>query len=113
MAKQRILVADDEPTIRDIFRIILEDDYDVDLVCDGEALYKLGGINYDLIITDVDMPGYDGDEGVELAKTFGNASPVLIITGDTRYHNEKYEVVYKPFDLKELKEKIKKLVKRV
>lgn len=110
MEKKRILIADDEAGVRSLLSNLLSDNYHVDIVCDGKALYELGSINYDLIIADINMPEFSGLEAVELAKAFGNQSKVLFITGDYRYAETKFEVIFKPFSLKELQEKIKKLL---
>lgn len=112
MDKKRILIVDDDQLVRDLIASIFNDKYIVDSVSDGKALYELGSINYDLIISDLIMPGFMGDESISLIKAFGNQSSILIITGDQSYTNDRYEVLYKPFDINELVKKAEILLKR-
>ena len=60
----RILVVDDEPTLRLGFTFALQtEDYEVDAAANGrEALELLGEEDYDLVILDLRMPGMDGLE---------------------------------------------------
>ena len=62
---ERILVIDDEPDILVLLRMIIEDntDYDVETTNNpSEGLKMLTEGNYDLVITDLKMPGMDGLE---------------------------------------------------
>src|SRR5207244_5082169 len=61
-ARPRVLVVDDEATIRDLLsKTLALAEYDVDMAPDGRtALDKLRIIPYDLLITDLKMPGVDG-----------------------------------------------------
>src|SRR6185503_10100314 len=65
---QRILVVDDEPSVRDAIEMILKNDgHRVEAVSSGEdALEKLGKRNYDFVFTDHIMAGMSGEE---LART--------------------------------------------
>ncbi len=60
--RPRVLVVDDEATIRDLLsKTLALAEYDVDLAPDGRsALERLRIIPYDLLITDLKMPGVDG-----------------------------------------------------
>ena len=57
-----ILVAEDSLTIRELERTILQTaGYDVEVAPDGlEAAGKIGSKDFDLVVTDVEMPGMDG-----------------------------------------------------
>src|SRR3954449_11428869 len=61
-ARPRVLVVDDEASIRDLLaKTLALAEYDVDLAPDGRAaLERLRIIPYDLLITDLRMPGVDG-----------------------------------------------------
>jgi CheY-like chemotaxis protein len=81
--KRRILVVDDEITVcKSIRQAILSDEYEVDMALSGEeALKKEGDKPYDLIITDLMMPGISG---LDLLKTLREAHPevnVIMVTG--------------------------------
>ena len=60
--RPRVLVVDDEASIRDLLaKTLALAEYDVDLSPDGRAaLERLRIIPYDLLITDLKMPGVDG-----------------------------------------------------
>lgn len=62
--KRRLLVVDDSITTRELIRSILEDaGYEVEAAVDGlDAMAKLSGGKFDLIVSDVEMPGMDGYE---------------------------------------------------
>ena len=81
--RPRILVVDDEAAIRDLLsKTLALAEYDVDLAPDGRtALERLRLIPYDLLITDLKMPGIDGLTVVREARRLKADIPVIIITG--------------------------------
>ena len=82
-ARPRVLVVDDEATIRDLLaKTLALAEYDVDLAQDGRAaLDRLRIIPYDLLITDLKMPGVDGLAVIREARRLKADIPVIIITG--------------------------------
>jgi excisionase family DNA binding protein len=82
-ARPRVLVVDDEATIRDLLsKTLALAEYDVDLAPDGRtALERLRVIPYDLLITDLKMPGVDGLTVIREARRLKADLPVIIITG--------------------------------
>ena len=82
-ARPRVLVVDDEATIRDLLsKTLALAEYDVDLAPDGRtALERLRMIPYDLLITDLKMPGVDGLTVIREARRLKADLPVIIITG--------------------------------
>ena len=81
--RSRVLVVDDEATIRDLLsKTLALAEYDVDLASDGRsALERLRIIPYDLLITDLKMPGVDGLAVIREARRLKADIPVIIITG--------------------------------
>lgn len=82
--RPRILVVDDESSIRDLLvkALALEERYDVDTSSDGRsALERLRLYPYDLLIADLKMPGIDGLSVIREAKRLKPDLPVIIITG--------------------------------
>jgi excisionase family DNA binding protein len=81
--RPRVLVADDEATIRDLLaKTLALAEYDVDLAPDGRtALERLRIASYDLLITDLKMPGVDGLSVIREARRLKPDIPVIIITG--------------------------------
>jgi excisionase family DNA binding protein len=81
--RPRVLVVDDEATIRDLLsKTLALAEYDVDMAHDGRsALERLRIIPYDLLITDLKMPGVDGLTVIREARRLKADLPVIIITG--------------------------------
>jgi DNA-binding response OmpR family regulator len=81
--RPRILVVDDEASVRDMIAQSLSTrDYDVDSVEDGPtAVERLKAQNYDLLITDLKMPGMDGLSVIRAARQQSAELPIIIITG--------------------------------
>ena len=78
----RILVAEDDRELRQLFRRVLENSgYEVAEAADGqEALDLLESTYIDLIISDIMMPRVDGFELVRSVRQAGMHMPVLMIT---------------------------------
>ena len=81
--RPRVLVVDDEDGIRDLLgKTLALADYDVDLAPDGHAaLERMRLFSYDLLITDLKMPGIDGLTVIREARRLHEDLPVIIITG--------------------------------
>jgi excisionase family DNA binding protein len=81
--RPRVLVVDDEANIRDLLsKTLALAEYDVDLAPDGRtAIERLRVIPYDLLITDLKMPGVDGLAVIREARRLKADIPVIIITG--------------------------------
>lgn len=81
--RSRVLVVDDESSIRELLQKTLAlAEYDVDTASDGRAaLERLRLGNYDLMIADLKMPGMDGLTLIREAKRLTADLPVIIITG--------------------------------
>lgn len=82
-ARPRILVVDDEASIRDLLaKTLALAEYDVDVAPDGRsALERMRLYSYDLLIADLKMPGMDGLTVIREAKRFNADLRVIIITG--------------------------------
>ena len=81
--RPRVLVVDDEASIRDLLaKTLALAEYDVDISPDGRtALERLRIIPYDLLITDLKMPGVDGLTVIREARRLKPDIPVIIVTG--------------------------------
>ena len=82
-SRPRILVVDDEASIRDLLaKTLALAEYDVDVAPDGRsALERMRMYSYDLLIADLKMPGMDGLTVIREAKRYKADLPVIIITG--------------------------------
>jgi excisionase family DNA binding protein len=82
-AAHRVLVADDEESIRELLaRTLALAEYDVETVGDARAaIDRLRLADYDLLIADLRMPGTDGLLLIREARRMHPTLPVIIITG--------------------------------
>jgi CheY-like chemotaxis protein len=89
-AIRKVLVVDDDPVVGKSFdRVLSGKGYAVITACNGEeALNKLHAENYDLVFTDIKMPGMTGLEVAERVKASQPWLPVVIITGYGTEANE-------------------------
>ena len=115
----RILVADDDPSVRLILEGFLgKAGYSVESCEDGrEALKRLGTSGYDLLILDYEMPFQTGIEVVRELRARGNRVPAIFISTawsagllQTFQGLDRVEYLTKPLDLGGLKASIQKLV---
>jgi CheY-like chemotaxis protein len=120
---QRILIADDSPTIQRLASGILAGEgLEVVTVANGiDAIRKLPAVNPHLILADVSMPGKDGYEVCEFVKNSPEMAqmPVLLICSELEpYEEERGKLVRadgsvkKPFDPKELIETVEKFLRQ-
>jgi excisionase family DNA binding protein len=81
--RPRILVVDDEQAVRDLLaKTLTMADYDVDTATDGpSAIERLRAVTYDLLITDLKMPGMDGLSVIREARKINPELPIIVITG--------------------------------
>ena len=82
-SRPRVLVVDDEASIRDLLTQTLTlADYVVDAAADGaEALDRMKTQAYNLLVTDLRMPGLDGLSVINEARRINSELPVIVITG--------------------------------
>jgi excisionase family DNA binding protein len=82
-SRPRVLVVDDEASIRDLLaKTLALAEYEVDVAPDGRsALDRMRIYSYDLLIADLKMPGMDGLAVIREAKRYKADLPVIIITG--------------------------------
>jgi excisionase family DNA binding protein len=83
VTRPRVLVVDDEASIRDLLsKTLALAEYEVDVAPDGRsALERMRMYPYDLLIADLKMPGMDGLAVIREANRYKVDLPVIIITG--------------------------------
>lgn len=81
---KEILVADDEIFIRDMLKDVLSTKgFNVTLAKDGvDSLDQMKNREFDLLITDVRMPGLTGLDVLKKMKEEGRKEQVIVMTGD-------------------------------
>jgi CheY-like chemotaxis protein len=113
-SRARILVVDDDPLLLDLLVDTLRSiGYDTTGVADGaEALEALSRTSFDMMITDIRMPGMDGLSLLKRVKRYFPQMPVLFITGvaspEVVGHSSADGVLAKPFRISHMEELIQK-----
>jgi two-component system response regulator PilR (NtrC family) len=114
--KPRILVVDDEPSMRDMLRIVLRrDGYDVVLAENGnQAIHILQQQPIDLLLSDIRMPDVSGVDVLRTAKTINRDIVAFMMTAfastDTAVEAMRLGAVdyfTKPFSMDELRFKVR------
>jgi DNA-binding response OmpR family regulator len=117
----RILIVEDEPAISFGLEVDLKtDDYDVEVVEDGEAAVRRGREGgFDLIVLDVMLPKKDGFEVCRELRRGGTKIPILMLTAKSQEAEKVMRLdlgaddyVTKPFSPKELRARIRALLRR-
>lgn len=91
MGKQKILVVEDHPTVREVLRTLLGmEDYEVAVAPNGEAGLALADIlQPDVVVLDVSMPGLNGYEVCRAIKARGAETRVVMVTARTSEEDER------------------------
>ncbi len=116
---KRILVVDDEELIRQTVHDVLEPyGCDVETACNGQAaIEKISQQDYDLVISDIKMPGANGYQVFAAAKEVRKETAVILITGfgyDPSHSIVRARkqglaaVIMKPFKVKQLLDECRK-----
>ncbi len=81
--QSHILIVDDELFFRNLYKDLLsEDAYRVDICASGdEAIQLLAQSSYDLVVTDMVMPGKDGFDILHAARSLAEPADVILVTG--------------------------------
>lgn len=119
--KKTILLVDDEIAILKLLEFILKDEYDLVIKSNGfDAINWLDNGNIpDLIISDLEMPYFDGADFVKSVKVSGyyRDIPIIVLSGTNSLDNINSRIPYninglisKPFNPDVLKERIKTLL---
>jgi two-component system, response regulator YesN len=117
--RKRILLADDLPEVREIFKLMLSiDQHIVTEARNGqEALDLFERDRFDLVITDYAMPVMRGDELAANIKRVAPSQPVLMITGSAEdfsgFETSVDIVLNKPISLEDLRQAMSKLLSPV
>ena len=80
---RRVLVVDDDPLSRELFKRILRDaNTEVAEASDGaEALALLASGFFDLVVADLAMPSMSGMQLIRIVRRAGLATPFLVVSG--------------------------------
>jgi len=117
----KLLIVEDDRMLSELVRrALVEEGHTVDVAADGEQAEALAFINdYDAIVLDLVLPGKSGLQLLQQLRRGGRVTPTLILTG----RRDKQDIVRgldlgaddyltKPFDLDELKARVRALLRR-
>ncbi len=111
MTKQRLLIVDDEESLRKaLVRFFEKKDYVVETAADGaEAIEKCKGSPFDLVLSDLMMPNMSGIELLEQVRKLNSGTAFLMMTGygtiETAVEAIKkgaFHYIAKPFELEDI-----------
>ena len=120
--ERTILLVDDEPDIRDVLQMSLEDmGYAVDTADNGEeALHRFESLQPPIVMTDIKMPLLDGIELLRRVKHLNPDTEVIMITGHgdmklaiESLKNEATDFITKPINIDALEISLKRAEERI
>lgn len=116
----RILIVDDEPdATATLSKFLISRGYETATASNGaEALEFVRSEAYDLVMTDLRMPGMDGADFLARIRFERPGLPVVVMTGHTTLENNRRlweragvaEVLHKPLNLREISHILEALV---
>ena len=117
--KYNILVADDDPSILDVVKIVLEEEgYIVETTLDGNVIPKIHNKMPDLLLLDIWMSGQDGRDICKQIKSDSMSSslPVILFSANKNIENialqyKAQDYLSKPFEIQELIRKVENVLK--
>ena len=115
--KERVLVADDDPSVRKSLRKVLVDaGYEVVLAADSqEAVEQFANGRIDLMLLDIGLPARTGWSAFERITNQVPVLPIIVVTGGADQHDLAVAagvgaLMEKPLDVTALLDKIQKLL---
>ena len=115
---ERALVVDDDETIRDTLYELLSEDYICQTAETAEkAIARLQADTYDVVLTDISMPGLSGLELLGQVRQRFPFTPVIVISGISDQEHAQgliklgaFDYLLKPFSLDEVEKSVKRAV---
>ena len=109
--RERILVCDDDPRMRDtIVETLASEAFDVDTADRAvDAIQRIMRTSYGALILDLKLPGLGGLDAIAVVKRFDPSLPIIVMTGHASYETEQaartagiFYYLVKPFNVDEL-----------
>lgn len=113
-----VLVVDDDDVIRETLRELLAENYHCQEASTAEeALSKLQSQAFDVVLTDISMPGLSGSELLERVRELYPETPVIVISGLSDQERATslislgaFDYLLKPFRLEVVEESVRRAV---
>jgi len=121
MSQNNILIIDNEKRMCHVLKVALEaDGHKIVLAFDGdEGVTKIRNNDFDVVVTDLKMPGKDGMEVLEETKRISSRTEVIMITAYATAQTAveamrkgAYDYLIKPFEIDELRLKVKQIIEK-
>ena len=117
--KRTVLICDDEEGIRESFKLILSDTYNLRFVNNGlQAVELLKSFSPDAVILDIKIPKINGMEVLKQIKKLKPNLPIIIVTGyqsvemaQEAIKNGAADYIPKPFESKQILKSIESILK--
>jgi DNA-binding NtrC family response regulator len=112
MSTTSVLIVDDEPSIRELFREFLQNEgYEVHVSGDGEeALGIFEELRPELVVTDLNLPGTSGISVISGIRKLNRKTPIIVMTGNGSEDTatdairlDVFDFISKPIGLKEFR----------
>ena len=109
--RERILVCDDDPRVREtIVEAMKAEALDVDTADRAvDAIQRIMHTSYRALVLDLKLPGLGGLDAIAVVKRFDESLPIIVMTGHASYEVEQaaraagiFYYLVKPFNLEEL-----------
>jgi DNA-binding NtrC family response regulator len=118
--KPKVLVVDDEKSMRDSLQMLLKDRYQVLLAASGrEAIGLIKKQSVDLVLLDIHLPEIDGIEVLKIIKGIDDSIEVIMVTAVITVGKAvealragAYDYITKPFDIEALTEQVEKIMEK-
>jgi len=114
---KKVLVVDDEESIRELYRAdLIDEGYEVELAADGrQALRGLDSFRPDLVTLDIKLPDIDGIEVLRRIREKNATVPVVLLTAFGEFRQDfntwaSDAYIVKSHDTTELKETVRRLL---
>ena len=109
---KRALIIEDEEEIREILNFYLQSEgVEVEEASSGEeGIQKAEKANFDLVVTDLSMPGMKGEKVIEILRTISNVAKIVVSTGSLKFEESIVDgTLFKPFNKDDVTEMLNKL----
>ena len=120
--KKNVLIVDDKAEFRLLVKVLLSKEYNVQTASNGATAQQVINSKFtpDIVVTDLNMPEYDGYELVDSLKTNNNTKnvPVIVLSSNNKSTDRilllqkgANDYLIKPFNPEELKLRIENLLR--
>ena len=113
-----LLIVDDDQIILDVLSELFSGEHLCHTASTAEeAIERLGAPDYDVVVTDISMPGMSGEDLLGFVKAHRPGTPVLFISGSTNEGRAErlmkkgaFDYLRKPFTLEEIAKRVARAV---